>query len=55
MEINKLPTKSVDLLRYLEQVYPDKVIAKELSPYEQGLQHGVINLIRHLQQVKQGE
>jgi hypothetical protein len=47
-EEQQLPTTTVELVKYLEKVYPDKIVTAEQSPYEQGLQHGVINLIRML-------
>lgn len=51
-----LPPKTLDLLRQLEEAYPDKIITRELSSYEQGKQHGVVELIRHLTILKdQGE
>jgi len=50
-----LPRKTLDLLRQLEKEYPDKIITRELSPYDQGKIHGVTQLIRHLQQLEKGE
>lgn len=53
--MDELPVKTLDLLRQLEKEYPDKVITRELSPYEQGKQHGVIDLIRYLKRLQEGE
>lgn len=53
--MEKLPLKTLDLLRQLEVDYPDKVVTKEMSPYEQGKLHGVIELIRYLNRLEQGE
>ena len=54
--MDTLPLKTLDLLRQLEEAYPDKIITRELSSYEQGKQDGVIELIRHLNIIKeQGE
>ncbi len=53
--MDTLPSKTLDLLRYLEKNYPDKIQTKELSSYDQGYKHGVIDLIRHLQQLEEGE
>jgi|APSaa5957512535_1039671.scaffolds.fasta_scaffold05739_9 hypothetical protein len=53
--MDNLPVKTLDLLRKLEQDYPDRVITRELSSYEQGKVNGVIELIRHLQQLEQGD
>jgi hypothetical protein len=50
-----LPFKTSELLKYLEGAYPDKVTTRELSAYEQGRQDGVIDLIRHLKQLEEGE
>ena len=54
-QMDTLPSKTLDLLRYLEKNYPDKIQTKELSSYDQGYKHGVIDLIRHLQQLEEGE
>ena len=53
--MEQLPVKTLDLLRRLEEDYPDKVVTREMSPYEQGRLHGVIELIHHLQQLEKGE
>jgi hypothetical protein len=53
--MENLPAKSLDLLRQLETNYPDRVDVRERSPYEQGKQHGVIELIRYLQRLEKGE
>ena len=50
--MEELPLKTLDLLRQLEDMYPDKIVTRELSPYDQGKQHGVIELIRHLNILK---
>ena len=46
--MEKLPQNSLDLIRILDEEYPDIIITKELSPYEQGKLHGAIELIRRL-------
>jgi len=53
--MERLPVKTLDLLRQLEVDYPDRIITKEISPYDQGYRNGVIDLIRHLKQLEQGE
>ena len=54
--MDTLPHSTLDLLKMLEQEYPDKIVTKELSPYEQGKLHGAIELIRSLIDLKeQGE
>jgi len=53
--MDSLPSKTLDLLRQLEKEYPDSVVTKEMSPYDQGKLHGVIEMIRLLQRLEQGE
>ena len=53
--MESLPLKPLDLLRQLEEDYPDRVETRELSAYEQGKQHGVIELIRYLKRLEKGE
>ena len=48
IEEQQLPTTIEGLIEWLEETYPDKIVTRELSPYEQGYQNGVINLIRTL-------
>jgi hypothetical protein len=58
LEEQQLPTTTKELVEYLDTVYPDKIVTAEQSPYEQGLQHGVINLIRMLKynlEIEEGE
>ena len=55
IKMERLPVKTLDLLRQLEADYPDRIITKEISPYDQGYRNGVIDLIRHLKQLEQGE
>jgi len=43
-----LPSHTRDLVTLLEQLFPDRIVTAELSAYEQGRQHGVIDLIRTL-------
>jgi len=43
-----LPTTTVELIKWLDERYPDTIVTRELSPYEQGYINGVINLIRTL-------
>lgn len=50
-----LPLKTLDLLKQLEKEYPDKIVTRELSPYEQGKLHGAIDLIRYLRHLEKGE
>lgn len=51
--MDHLPSKSLDLLKQLEKDFPDTMITKELSPYEQGKLHGIIDLIRYLKRIEQ--
>ena len=53
--MESLPIKSLDLLKQLEKDYPDKIDTRETSAYEQGKQHGVIELIRYLKRLEKGE
>jgi len=53
--MDSLPAKTLDLLRQLEKDYPDTVQTREMSAYDQGKLHGVIDLIRYLQRLEQGE
>ena len=47
-EEQQLPASAIDLVKWLDSNYPDKIVTRELSPYEQGRLHGVIDLIRAL-------
>ena len=42
------PRPSEELVLWLEMLYPDKIVTAELSPYEQGKQHGIIEIVRYL-------
>ena len=53
--MDSLPAKTLDLLRQLEKDYPDIIQTHEMSAYEQGKLHGVIDLIRYLKRLEQGE
>ena len=53
--MDKLPSKTLDLLKALEDEFPDKIITKEMNPYQQGRLHGVIDLIRRLRELAQGD
>lgn len=42
----------IKLIEQLEDAYPDRVMTtRELSPYEQGKQHGKIEIIRYIKQL----
>lgn len=43
-----LPATAIELVEMLSEHYPDKIVTRELSPYEQGKLHGVIDVIRIL-------
>ena len=53
--MDKLPYNTLDLLKALEEEYPDKVVTKEMSAYQQGRLHGVIDLIRRLRKLETGD
>ena len=53
--MDSLPLKTLDLLTQLEKEYPDKIVTREQSLYEQGRLHGFIDLIRKLRQLEKGE
>lgn len=53
--MDELPSKSYDLIKLLEEMYPDKIVTRELSAYEQGYQNGVIDLIRKLKLLLESE
>lgn len=43
-----LPKDIYGLVTFLNEMYPDKIVTAEQSPYEQGKIHGIIELIRML-------
>ena len=44
------------LIKVLEEAYPDTVITtRELSSYEQGKQHGCIDIIRYIKSLLENE
>ena len=47
-DTSEVPGNSLELVQWLEELYPDKIVTRELSSYEQGYQNGVIDLIRML-------
>jgi hypothetical protein len=51
--MDNLPAKTTALLKQLEEDYPDRIMPVEQTPYQQGKQHGVIELIRHLKQLQE--
>lgn len=46
-----LPKDAYELVKYLDHLFPDKIVTAEQSPYEQGKLHGIIELIRRLKYV----
>ena len=51
-EVN-LPTTIDELIEWLDEVFPDKIVTAELSAYEQGKQHGVIETVRYIKQLRE--
>lgn len=46
----------VKLIQALEEAYPDKVMTtRELSSYEQGKQHGCIEIVRYIKSLLENE
>ena len=50
--MNKLPTRTIDLLKELERLYPDQMVTEDISDFERGKRAGVIELLRLLQQLR---
>ena len=50
--MDKLPIRTIDLLKELERMYPDQMVTEQLSDFERGKKAGVIELLRLLQQLK---
>jgi hypothetical protein len=53
--MDRLPLKTLDLIKILETEYPDRIVTKQMDPYEQGRLHGVIELLRRLRKLETGE
>ena len=45
------PRPTEELVLWLEGLYPDKILTEELTPYEQGKQHGIILIVRYLREL----
>lgn len=39
------------VLQKLKEVYPDKIVTRELSSYEQGKLHGAIDVVRYIERL----
>jgi len=50
--MEKLPSKTIDLLDKLEELFPDTMITEDLSSFERGKRVGVIELLRLLKQLR---
>lgn len=50
--MDKLPSKTVDLLDKLNELYPDQMITDKVSDFEWGKKAGVIELLRLLKQLR---
>lgn len=48
----QLPTTLDELVDWLDKNFPDKIVTAELSPYDQGKQHGVIETVRLIKQLQ---
>lgn len=46
-----LPKDAYELVKYLDRLFPDRIVTAEQSPYEQGKLHGIIEVIRRLKYV----
>lgn len=46
--MEKLPIKSIDLIKFLETIYIDKMVLEEMSEFERGKKAGNIEIIRYL-------
>ena len=54
-DFDYLPPTTIELVEWLEELYPDKIVTREQSSYEQGYQHGIIELIRNLKNKLESE
>ncbi len=50
--MDKLPTRTIDLLKELERMFPDQMVTEQLPDVERGKKAGVIELLRLLQQLR---
>jgi hypothetical protein len=50
--MEKLPSRTIDLLDKLEELFPDTMITEDLSSFERGKRAGVIDLLRLLKQLR---
>ncbi len=50
--MDKLPTRTIDLLKELERMFPDQMVTEQMSDFERGKKAGVIELLRLLQQTR---
>jgi hypothetical protein len=50
--MDKLPTRTIDLLSELERMFPDQMVTEQMSDFERGKKAGVIELLRLLLQLK---
>lgn len=50
--MDKLPSTTIDLLKKLEEMFPDQMVTEEMSDFERGKKAGVIELLRLLLQLK---
>ena len=55
MNEDKVAPVTEELVVWLESNYPDRIVTAEQSPYEQGIVHGVILLIRTLRNILEDE
>jgi hypothetical protein len=50
--MDRLPSTTIDLLKKLEEMFPDQMVTEEMSDFERGKKAGVIELLRLLLQLK---
>ena len=50
--MDKLPRNTLDLLKKLDELYPDQMPTDKLSDFELGKKAGVIELLRLLKQLR---
>ena len=55
LDTDILPSTTIELVEWLEELYPDSIVTREQSSYEQGYQHGIIDLIRNLKNKLESE
>lgn len=46
--MDKLPKNSLDLIKQLEEMFPDKMLVEDVDAFDRGKLAGVIDLIRYL-------